>query len=95
MFGRTLTFKKSSEYIFDEATSYLVISTENKIMKNIPTTIKDRTSMIIAHRLSTVINANKILGFNLGVIEERDTHVSLLKLQEDICIPVEGSVKCN
>ncbi|OJW52756.1 MAG: hypothetical protein BGO67_04715 [Alphaproteobacteria bacterium 41-28] len=78
--ARTL-LKRPSLYIFDEATSSLDLSTEDTIMKNIAPIIQNSTSIIIAHRLSTVVNADEILVFHDGVIEERGTHTSLLKKQ--------------
>jgi ATP-binding cassette subfamily B protein len=71
--------KRPSLYIFDEATSSLDLSTEDNIMKNIAPIIKNATSIIIAHRLSTVVNADEILVLHNGVVEERGTHRSLLK----------------
>ncbi len=50
-------------------------------MNNITSMIKDSTSLIIAHRLSTVVNADEILVLNNGFVEERGTHTSLLKQQ--------------
>ncbi|MBY0292351.1 MAG: ATP-binding cassette domain-containing protein [Alphaproteobacteria bacterium] len=73
--------KQPSLYIFDEATSSLDLSTEETIMNNITSIIKDSTSLIIAHRLSTVVNADEILVLNNGFVEERGTHTSLLKQQ--------------
>ncbi|AIK96265.1 hypothetical protein [Candidatus Odyssella acanthamoebae] len=48
-------------------------------MKNIAPILKNSTSIIIAHRLSTVINVDEILVLHDGVVEERGTHMSLLK----------------
>lgn len=74
-----ILLKRPSLYIFDEATSSLDLSTENTIMNNIAPIIKNSTSIIIAHRLSTVVNADEILVLNNGVIEERGSHTFLLK----------------
>lgn len=74
-----ILLKRPSVYIFDEATSSLDLSTEAIIMKNIASIIKNTTSIIIAHRLSTVVNADEILVFNHGIIEERGTHTFLLE----------------
>lgn len=71
--------QRPSLYIFDEATSSLDFSTEDKIMKNIAPLLKNSTSLIIAHRLSTVVNADEILLLHNGTIAERGTHPSLLK----------------
>lgn len=74
-----ILLKRPALYIFDEATSSLDLSTEETIMKNIAPIIKNATSIIIAHRLSTVVNADEILVFHSGLLEERGTHTSLLK----------------
>lgn len=74
--------KRPSLYIFDEATSSLDLSTEDTIMKNIAPIIKNSTSIIIAHRLSTVVNADQILVLHHGAIEERGTHTFLLKQEK-------------
>jgi len=74
-----ILLKQAALYIFDEATSSLDLKTEETIMKNIASTIKNSTSIIIAHRLSTVVNADEILVFHNGMIIERGTHAFLLK----------------
>ena len=66
-------------YIFDEATASLDLKTEETIMKNITSIIKSSTSIIIAHRLSAVMNTDEILVLNNGIIEERGDHLSLIK----------------
>lgn len=74
-----ILLKRPALYIFDEATSSLDLSTEETIMKNIASIIKNSMSIIIAHRLSTVVNADDILVFHNGVIEEQGSHSFLLK----------------
>ena len=64
--------------ILDEATSHLDTESEKLITKATDALVKDRTSIIIAHRLSTVIHADKILVFNDGKIEAIGTHAELL-----------------
>lgn len=64
--------------ILDEATSHLDTESERLITKATDALIKNRTSIIIAHRLSTVLHADKILVFNKGVIEAEGTHAELL-----------------
>lgn len=73
--------KRPSLYILDEATSSLDLSTEKIIMNNIAPILKNATSIIIAHRISTVVNADEILVLNNGIIEERGTHAQLLMNQ--------------
>lgn len=65
--------------ILDEATSHLDTESEQLITKATNALIKNRTSIIIAHRLSTVIHADKILVFKNGEIESMGTHAELLK----------------
>ena len=71
--------KKSPIIIFDEATSALDSITEKKIKDAINRLSKDRTTLIIAHRLSTLREVNKILVFNNGVIIESGNHDELMK----------------
>lgn len=65
--------------IFDEATSALDYESESIIQKNIDSICKGRTVLIIAHRLSTLKNANKIMVIDNGTLAEYDTHSNLLK----------------
>jgi ABC-type multidrug transport system fused ATPase/permease subunit len=64
--------------ILDEATSHLDTESEQMITRATDALVKNRTSLIIAHRLSTVIHADKILVFNNGSIEAMGTHAELL-----------------
>jgi ABC-type multidrug transport system fused ATPase/permease subunit len=65
--------------ILDEATSHLDTESERFIAQATNNLIKNRTSFIIAHRLSTVIHADKILVFSKSGIEAVGTHAELLK----------------
>ena len=65
--------------VLDEATSSVDTITEQKIQSAIEQVIKGRTSLVIAHRLSTVKNADVILVVKDGKIIERGTHKELLK----------------
>jgi ABC-type multidrug transport system fused ATPase/permease subunit len=65
--------------ILDEATSHLDTESEQLITRATDALVKNRTSLIIAHRLSTVIHADKILVFKDGKIEASGTHLELLK----------------
>ncbi len=65
--------------ILDEATSHLDTESEQLITKATDALVKNRTSLIIAHRLSTVIHADKIIVFNSGTIEATGTHAELLR----------------
>lgn len=64
--------------LFDEATSSLDAKTENKIYNDLNKFLKGRTVIKIAHRLSTVINADQIIVMHKGQITERGTHKELL-----------------
>lgn len=71
--------KKSQILIFDEATSMLDNETEDKIINILLDSFKNTTIILIAHRLSTVRNANKIYVLNNGTIVESDSHERLLE----------------
>ncbi len=64
--------------MLDEATSALDSFTEKEIQAALDRIAKDRTTLVIAHRLSTVIHADNILVLDKGQIVERGTHASLL-----------------
>lgn len=66
--------------ILDEATSALDSLSEALIQKAMANVLKGRTSFIIAHRLSTVVNADLILVMDRGEIVERGSHESLMKI---------------
>jgi ATP-binding cassette subfamily B protein len=65
--------------ILDEATSHLDSRTEAQIQEALETLLQGRTSLVIAHRLSTVRKADQILVIDEGRIVERGTHESLLE----------------
>jgi len=65
--------------IFDEATSSLDTESENLIQQSMDNLSKDRTTIIIAHRLSTVKNVNRIFVLNKGELAESGTHSELLE----------------
>ncbi|CAD7027332.1 ABC transporter ATP-binding protein/permease [Pseudorhizobium halotolerans] len=64
--------------ILDEATSALDTTTEHEIQAALDVVSKNRTTLVIAHRLSTVINADEIIVLRDGGIAERGTHADLL-----------------
>lgn len=69
---------KDPEYIFlDEATSFLDVNNEKKIMENLQCFFAGRTVVVIAHRLSTVRNADNILFLSNGQLMEQGTHKML------------------
>ncbi|MFZ0205445.1 MAG: ATP-binding cassette domain-containing protein, partial [Roseiarcus sp.] len=64
--------------VLDEATSALDSFTEREIQAALERVSRGRTTLIIAHRLSTVVHADEILVLDKGVISERGTHEELL-----------------
>jgi len=71
--------KNAPIIILDEATSALDSVTENKVKKAIEKATKNKTTIIIAHRLSTVKNVDKIIVLKDGEIIEEGTHETLIK----------------
>ncbi len=65
--------------VLDEATSALDSHTEMEIQEALDSVSRNRTTIVIAHRLSTVINADEIIVLEKGVIAERGTHPVLLE----------------
>lgn len=72
--------KNPAILVFDEATSALDSRSEQAIQAEIDRIAEDRTALVIAHRLSTVMNADSILVLDGGSIVERGTHAQLLAL---------------
>ncbi len=75
--GRAL-LKNSPVLILDEATSALDTKSERRIQEALAALMADRTTLIIAHRLSTVENADQIIVLDQGRIVESGTHQELL-----------------
>ena len=66
-------------FFLDEATSSIDTESEAKIQKAIEEVLENRTSFIVAHRLSTIKNADRILVIDQGEILEQGNHEELLK----------------
>ncbi|MEO6972761.1 MAG: ABC transporter ATP-binding protein/permease [Rhodoferax sp.] len=77
--ARTL-LKNPPVLIFDEATSALDSANERAIQAELQSVAQNKTTLVIAHRLSTVVDAHEILVMEAGRIVERGTHAQLLAL---------------
>ena len=65
--------------VFDEATSYSDIENEHKIQLALQNLLKGKTTIMIAHRLHTIRDADKIVVFQDGTVAEQGTHQELVK----------------
>ncbi|MCB9335469.1 MAG: peptidase domain-containing ABC transporter [Flavobacteriales bacterium] len=74
-------YKNPKFIFFDEATSALDANNEKVIMENLNQFFKERTAVVIAHRLSTVKNADQIVVLDKGKIIEKGTHQELIDLK--------------
>ncbi|MDX6532076.1 MAG: ATP-binding cassette, subfamily multidrug efflux pump [Blastocatellia bacterium] len=79
-FARALAFDPAL-LILDEATSSIDTETEQFIQQAIDRVMRNRTSLVVAHRLSTIQRADKIIVMHHGEIREQGTHQDLLGLQ--------------
>jgi ATP-binding cassette subfamily B protein len=79
--ARTL-LKNPPVMIFDEATSALDSANERAIQAELRAAAQNKTTLVIAHRLSTVVDAHEILVMDAGSIVERGTHAELLALDQ-------------
>ena len=74
--------------LLDEATSALDAESESEVQEGLNRAMKNRTVIVIAHRLATTQEADKIVVFNRGVIVEVGNHIDLLKnrgIYKDLC----------
>jgi ATP-binding cassette subfamily B protein len=74
-------YKNPQFVFFDEATNALDANNEKAIMENLQTFFSGRTVVVVAHRLSTVKNADNIVVLHEGTIVEQGTHIELSKKQ--------------
>lgn len=74
-------YKNPSFIFFDEATSALDANNEKVIMENLNQFFKGKTAVVIAHRLSTVKNADQIVVLERGKIVEKGNHSELVNLK--------------
>ena len=70
--------------ILDEATSALDTESEKLVQEALENLMKNRTTIVIAHRLSTVQNADEICVLEQGEIVERGTHAQLLQIKNGV-----------
>jgi ATP-binding cassette, subfamily B, bacterial len=70
--------KDPAVVVLDEATAHLDTGSERLVQEALRETLRDRTSLVIAHRLSTVVDADLIVVLDAGEIVERGTHAELL-----------------
>lgn len=77
-FARTLAYRPSI-LVLDEATANIDTETESMITKALEKLMEGRTAIMVAHRLSTIQHADKILVMHQGEIKETGTHQELLQ----------------
>ena len=87
--------KNAPILILDEATSALDNESEWHIQVALDTLIKNRTTIVIAHRLSTVEKADQIIVMDQGQVIEQGTHEELLAMGEEYARLYHGEFKAN
>jgi ATP-binding cassette subfamily B protein len=81
-FARALAFN-SEIIVMDEATASIDPQTEAKIQRTMQNVFADKTALVVAHRLTSVLDADEILFFSAGEIVARGNHHELMKSSED------------
>lgn len=76
-------YKNAPVLILDEATSSLDTESEQEVQKGLDQLMQGRTTFVIAHRLSTVVRATRILVFKKGEIVEQGSHQDLLQTKNE------------
>lgn len=76
--ARTL-LKNASILILDEATSALDVESEEKVQEALSRLVRGRTTFVVAHRLATIVSADRIVVFRGGRVEETGTHGELME----------------
>ncbi|XP_075886008.1 ATP-binding cassette sub-family C member 9 isoform X3 [Nelusetta ayraudi] len=76
--------RKSSIFIMDEATASIDMATENILQKVVMTAFADRTVVTIAHRVSSILDAEQVLVLSSGILVENDSALSLLGQEESL-----------
>lgn len=72
-------YRQPKILLFDEATSALDTESERMVQEAIDDVLQDRTAVIVAHRLSTIVKADRIVVFENGSIAEEGTHATLIE----------------
>lgn len=80
-FARAL-LKNPNILILDEASSALDSVTESRIQETLASARSDRTVLVVAHRLSTIVNADQIIVMSKGEVVETGTHEELLQIEK-------------
>lgn len=88
-------YKNPKFIFFDEATSALDAKNERIIMENLNRFFKNRTAIVVAHRLSTVKNADQIVVLDQGKIIENGTHNELVNLKGNYYTLVKNQLDLN
>ena len=86
-------YRNPTFIFFDEATNSLDANNESVILQNLDTFFRGRTVVVVAHRLSTVKNADQIVLLNKGVITERGTHKELVALKGEYYTLVKNQLE--
>jgi ATP-binding cassette subfamily B protein len=86
-------YKDPPFLFFDEATNSLDANNEKIILNNLNDFYKGKTVVIVAHRLSTVMNADKIVVLNKGKIVEEGTHQDLISLKKEYYTLVKNQLE--
>lgn len=76
--------RKAPILLLDEATSALDNDSEKRVQQALETIMKDHTTIVIAHRLSTVVNADKIIVMEAGNIVEEGRHTDLVTIENGV-----------
>lgn len=85
---------RNPEFIFfDEATNSLDANNESVIIENLNQFLKGKTVVVVAHRLSTVKNADQIVVLNKGIISEKGTHQELINLRGEYFTLVKNQLE--